>query len=160
MKALFRTVIILVLIPVIILGVLFGLLAYKLSAPTPMDYPYLHSTDEIESIEFAEISFEGGVINADGIGFIKDHETFLNDLNNLPRNSKPVLEIINNMANTKELEGIIINYKDGSFEIITAYVNLKSAGVASGDFKIGFYTFDNDAFGEMLDEYKSFYVKL
>ena len=160
MKALLTALLIIILIPVLVIGVALGAVVYILSAPTPLDYPYMHPAEDISSIEFAEISINGGEIDVNGIGFITDREALIEDINNLQRNSKHMTDIFKNVANMKELEGIVINYNDGSFEIITAYVNLKSAGAGTTDFEIDVYLFDMDAFGAMLDEYKSLYVEI
>ena len=158
MKFIFTLLLIFILIPVIVVGGAVAFIYFSFFNPQPAEYAYMNPADQITSIEIAEISFADGNPTPTGIGFITDKEAFIADLNELECNKGINVSSLQHLSSDQKIEGIVIHYQDGSFEIITAYL---SVGMEEGAANLsgGLYSFDVDEFEDMLDEYKDLYTE-
>lgn len=163
MKKLLSLIICLILIPVLILGGALAAVYFTYFNPQPAEYSYLNPVEEIVSIEFAEVSFTDGNVSANGIGFIEDIEGFMDDLNSLDCHEGLSIDAIVTLVKTQEADGLVINYADGSYEIITPYVCVNSElSIQSVEdvLNMNIYGYDVEQFKNMLEGYKELYLDL
>lgn len=158
MKAFISLLITLILIPVMLVAAVFGFVYFTFFNPQPADYPYLHSQAEIVSIEFASVSFEEGTLKAEGFGFVSDVEQAMTDLEVLECKDGLTLDGVSTLVNEKSVDGLIINYSDGSFEIITPYASINSSlkiETIEDVMSLKIYTFDPADFAQLIETHKA-----
>ena len=157
MKNLISFVICVIVLPALLL---LGVGAYLYDSylkPTPMDYDFLRTESEIHSVEYAIVGIgSDGSVNTQRVGFVMDVSGFIADIRKLDCYKGMPIESFQNLHDIKTLSGFVINYNDGSFEVITPYVCLNS------DLKIekpedlltaDVYVFDKEAIKELLIKY-------
>ena len=157
MKKFIAFIICMTVVPALILACAVGFLYNKYFSPTPMEYELLRGEEQICSVEYSIISFgEDGSVNADRVGVVKDTDGFIADLKSTDCYRGVSVESAKNLYDIKTLHGFVINYTDGSFEVITPYFCINS------DLKIerveeiltaDVYSFDKDVINEMLVKY-------
>ena len=126
MKKLLSFLICLIIIPVLLLGGAVATIYYVYFNPQPAEYQFLNPAEEIDSIEYADVSFTGGVIKAEGFGFVKNTESLMADLDGLDCHEGVSFEAIETLAKDLTVKGFVVNYTDGSYEIITPYISVNS----------------------------------
>lgn len=157
MKKILGFIICVIVVPALILTLAAGIIYNVYLKPTPMEYGFLRGESEICSVEYAIITFDNkGYVHTDRVGFINDVDDFVNDIKALDCYAGIPLESFKDLHDIKTLSGFVINYTDGSFEIITPYVCLNS------DLKINkiedlldadVYVFDKNGVQEMIIKY-------
>ncbi len=157
MKKLLGFIICMTLVPALILAGALGFVYNSYFKPVPMEYDFLRGEGEICSVEYAIVSFgNDGSVKTEGIGLVTDLEGFASDLKALDCHKGLPLDSIRNLYGIKTLSGFVINYHDGSFEVITPYFAINS------DLKIekindilsaNVYGFEKSGVQEMLKKY-------
>ena len=156
MKKLLSLLICLIIIPVLILGGAVATVYYVYFNPQPAEYQFLNPAEEIVSIEYADVSFTGGVIKADGFGFVKNTEGLMTDLAQLDCHEGVSFEAIETLANDLSVKGFVVNYADGSYEIITPYVSVNSELTIEeiqDVLEVKIYGYDVEAFDNLFNKY-------
>lgn len=144
-------------IPAAILAGAAGYIYKTYFSPEPMEYEFLRGESEIHSIEYAIVSFgEDGSVNTSRVGFVEDTEGFVSDIKSLDCHKGITLDSFRNLYDVKTLSGFVINYNDGSFEVITPYFCINSdldikeiKDILTADV----YGFEKDAIFDMLKKY-------
>ena len=114
-------------IPAIILSCAVGYIYTNYFKPVPKEYEFMRAESDICSVEYAIISFdEDGNVSAQGFGFVNDTEGLKNELKELDCYKGFPLDAIYNLRNGNTIPGFVINYTDGSFEMITPYFCVNS----------------------------------
>jgi hypothetical protein len=157
MKKLLLFIICVIVIPALTLMGIGVYLYDSYLKPTPTEYDFLRGESEVCTVEYAIISFgEDGSVNTQRVGFVDDVQGFVTDLKALDCYDGMPTQSLMALKDIKTLSGFVINYTDGSFEVITPYVCLNS------DLKINspeelltaeVYVFDKDGINEMLIKY-------
>ena len=157
MKQLLSFIICVIVLPALALA---GVAAYLYDSylkPTPMEYNFLRGESEICSVEYAMVSFgEDGNVRTDRVGFISDTAGFIADIKALDCYKGMPLESFGSLKDIKTLHGFVINYNDGSFEVLTPYVCLNSdikIEKPNDLLKADVYVFDKDGLNAMLIKY-------
>lgn len=145
-------------IPALILACAAGFLYNKYFSPTSIEYEFLRGEDQICSIEYVTVSFADGNVTPEHIGTIKDTDGFISDILGLEAYKGITLESFKALSESSTVDGFVINYLDGSFEVITPYVSLNS------DLEIkeipdlleaDVYGFESAAIFSLLEKYKT-----
>lgn len=127
MKKLVGFIICMTVVPAILLACAGGYIYEKYFKPTPMEYDFLRGESEICSVEYSRISFgDDGSVNADRVGFVIDVQSFIAELKAAECYKGFPLDSVKSLYDDKSLSGFVINYTDGSFEIITPYFCINS----------------------------------
>lgn len=157
MKKLISLLICLIVIPALILGGALAAVYFTCFNPQPASYPYLHERAEITSIQFAEVNFEGGNVNTTALGLVDDVDDMMDDLASLRCHKGLSLDAISVLAKEASVSGLVINYSDGTYEVITAYVSVNSTlkiTNLSELLSLQVYGYDVEAFGSLVEEHK------
>ena len=158
MKKLLSLIICLIIIPVLILGGALAAVYYTYFNPTPAEYEYLNPQSEVSMIEYANVSLESGVVTTKSFGFVGDTAGFLADLDALECHDGLSFEAIKVLLEDQSIEGIVINYKDGSYEVITPYFSVNSETkleTVEDILNAKIYGYDVEAFRAMLQKHKT-----
>lgn len=157
MKKLLGFIICMTLIPALLLALGAGFVYDNYFKPVPMEYEFLRGEKEICSVEYAIISFESdGAMLAERRGFIEDMPSFISELKSVECYSGISLESIEALYTTEQFPGFVINYNDGSFEVITPYICLNSDIRIEGVDELlhsDIYSFDRRKIIDMLAKY-------
>ena len=144
-------------IPALILIGAAGIIYNEYFKPTAMEYSFLRGESEICSVEYALVSFdEEGNLQTDRVGFIENVDEFIGDIKALDCYSGIPLESFRDLKDIKTLSGFVINYTDGSFEVITPYVCLNSdlqINELSDLLEADVYVFDKAEIQKLLKKY-------
>ena len=157
MKKFIAFVFCMTVIPALILLGAAGVLYNKYFSPQPTEYEFLRSKEEIHAIEYVHVTIgSDGSINTSRVGFVDDVDGFVADLTAIDCYKGMPLESFQSLYDIKTLSGFVINYTDGSFEVITPYFCTNS------DLKLekpedlltaDVYVFEKDAIQKMLIKY-------
>jgi len=157
MKKLLGFIICMTVIPALILAGVAGYIYNSYFQPVPREFEFLRGEEAICSVEYARISFDGeGGVRSERLGFIEDTDGLIADLKELDCYSGITMDSFKNIADGNVISGFVINYDDGSFEVITPFVCLNS------DLKIDtieelleadVYGFDKAEMQKLLDKY-------
>ncbi len=156
MRALFSLLLVLILIPLIVLGGALALLYFTYFDVQPAQYSFAHQESEIESIEYAKFSFTEQGLTPDKVGLILDTKGFMTELKATDCHSGMEINAFIDLINGAPIQGVIINYTDGSFDFITPYICVSSSNVPktlTDLLNTKIYGFNEAAFAELLDKY-------
>lgn len=157
MKKLLGFIFCMTVIPALILACAAGFIYNNYFKPTPMEYGFLRGESEICSVEYAIVSFDSeGNLHTQRVGFVTDVDGFVADIKALDCYAGIPLDSFRNLRDIKTLSGFVINYTDGSFEVITPYVCLNSdleITEIKDLLEADVYCFDKTAIQDMLIKY-------
>lgn len=156
MRALFTLILVIILIPVILLGGIAAMLYYTYFDVQPAQYPFFHEESEIQSIEYARFVFGDEGLVPEKVGIVLDTEGFMNDLKASNCHTGIEVNQFFDLTNGQPLDGVIINYKDGSFDFITPYLCINSTYNPKGVIDLlntKVYGYDDAEFAELIDKY-------
>ena len=157
MRALFTLLIALVLIVVILVGGAFALIYFTLFNVTPAEYPFLNDASQIVSIEYAKFTYGDEGLVPEKVGVIVQTENFFNELSQTTDCHTGIsLDNLKTLIDGKPIEGVVINYADGSFDFITPYLCVNSNYNPKGAMDLlntKIYGFDEEQFALILDKY-------
>jgi hypothetical protein len=144
-------------IPALILILGAGYIYDNYYKPVPTEYEFMRAEEEICSVEYAIVSFgEDGSVNAERVNFVENMASFVAELKEIDCYKGIPLDSIKNLYDVKTLSGFVINYTDGSFEVITPYFCVNS------DLKISkiedllsadLYCFDKESIFNLINKY-------
>lgn len=159
MKKLLGFILCMTVIPTLLLAGAAGYFYNNYFKPEPREFSFLRGEGEICSVEYAIVYFDDeGNIYTERMGFINDTPGFVADLKEIDCYSGIPLESFRSLYDIKTINGFVINYSDGSFEIITPYICLNS------DLQINeledlldadVYVFDKAQIQDMLTKYST-----
>ena len=144
------------LLPLIVCGCLAAYVYFTYIQVQPAEYSFVHEASEIKSIEFARFVFSENGLAPTKAGIIEDTEAFITDLKSIDCHTGMSGAAFKALANGESIDGVIINYNDGSTEFITPYICVNSAFHPESITEllgVRVYGFDNAAFGQLLDKY-------
>ncbi len=158
MKKFIAFIICMTIVPALILGGAVGILYHKYFSPQPIEFDFLRGREEIHSIEYVNVSFENGDVQAVGIALVEDIDGFANDLMALECHKGIDRSSFKALYELDTVKGFLINYNDGSIEIFTPYVCLNSdlnikevKDILTADV----YGFSADEFYRLIEKYGS-----
>lgn len=144
------------LLPLILCGVLAAVVYFNYIKVQPAEYSLAQDVSQIESIEYAQFVFGENGLSPKKAGIIEDKEGFVNALQTIECHSGITGTGFNAIVNGEPIEGVIINYTDGTHEYITPYICVNpSFNPQSITDVLGarVYGFDKDAFSGLIDTY-------
>ena len=156
MKKLISFIFCMTVIPALILAGAAGIIYNKYFSPTPMEYEFLRGESEIQSVEYAQISFAGGDVSATTVAFVEDIEGFIADIKAIECHKGITVSSFKALSENENVRGFVINYIDGSFEVITPYVCVNSdLNITKVEDLLyaDVYGFDSEAIGNLLKKY-------
>lgn len=126
-------------------------------SPTPAKYEFLRGEGEICTVEYAIVTIgSDGSVSTSRVGFVSDLEGFVNDIKETDFYEGIAIESIKALRDIKTLSGFVINYNDGSFEVITPHFSITSELSLTdiGDLlEVDIYSFDKARIEAMLIKY-------
>ena len=126
MRALFTLILVLILIPIILIGGLAALLYFTYFDVQPAQYPFLHDVSQVQSIEYARFVFSDDGLTPEKVGIVLDTEGFMQDLKATDCHTGIEVNEFMDLINGQPIDGVVINYTDGSFDFITPYLCINS----------------------------------
>ena len=158
MKHIIALLVCIILIPALILGGIGAAVYFTFFNPTPSEYPLLHTLADVESVEYAYVKLVDGELQGIGRGYVEDVDAFMADFLAIDCYDGLSLDAINEIVNEEAtIDGFIINYADGSYEIVSIYISANSTLKVDSIFNLfgqKFYSFDQDSFKSLIDNYK------
>ncbi len=156
MKALFTFILVLFLILVMVVGGVAAILYVSFFNIQPAEYSFLNDESEIVSIECAKFTFTSEGLVPDKVGVVFDKENFMKDLKAIDCHTGISISKFTDVINGKAMNGVVINYADGSFDFITPYICINSTYNPQGVVDLlntKVYGFDEVKFAELVDKY-------
>ena len=156
MRALLTLIIALILIVVILVGGALAIFYFTFLHLTPAEYPFLHDSSEIKSIEYAKFTYGEEGLVPEKVGVILDTDSFIGELKAADCHTGIDFGGLKDLVNGKTIEGVVINYNDGSFDFITPYICVNSNYNPKGISELlgtRIYGFDEAQFGLVLEKY-------
>ena len=144
------------LLPLIIFGALAAVVYFNYIRVQPAEYSLAQDVGQIESIEYAQFVFGENGLAPKKAGIIEDKEGFVNDLKTIECHSGITGTGFNTLLNGEAIEGVIINYTDGTHEYITPYICVNPSfnpQTITDILGARVYGFDKDAFSGLIDTY-------
>ena len=157
MRALFSLILILLLVFVILVGGVLAILYVSFFNQTAAEYPFLNDASQIVSIEYAKFTYGDEGLVPEKVGVIVQTENFFNELSQTTDCHTGIsLDNLKKLIDGKPIEGVVINYADGSFDFITPYLCVNSNYNPKGAMDLlntKIYGFDEEQFALILDKY-------
>ena len=158
MKHILALLLCLILVPTIVLGGLAGIVYFTFFNPTPTEYPLLHSVEDVVSVEYAHVKLVEGELQGVGLGYVEDIDAFMTDFLSVDCYDGISYNSVSKITSDSiTIDGFIINYADGSYEIVSIYISANSTlsvDSLADLFKQKFYSFDQEGFKSLIDTYK------
>ncbi len=156
MRALFTLILVLILIPIILIGGLAALLYFTYFDVQPAQYPFLHDVSQVQSIEYARFVFSDDGLTPEKVGIVLDTEGFMQDLKATDCHTGIEVNEFMDLINGQPIDGVVINYTDGSFDFITPYLCINSKYNPKGVVDLlntKVYGYDDVKFAALIDKY-------
>lgn len=156
MRLLFKLIIVFLLVFVILAAGVMAIFYFAFFNVQPAEYPFLNEKEDIVSIEYAKFTFGNEGFVPEKVGLVLKTDEFMSELGEVDCHTGISIGDLSELVNGKSIEGIIINYSDGSFDFITPYLcvnsNFNPKGVADL-LNMKIYGFDGVEFAKLLDTY-------
>lgn len=158
MKKLLALIFCFIIIPALLLTGAVCIIYNMYFKPTPAEFSFLRGEENICTIEIAYVTFSEESVKTERKCFIEDVEGFVNDLKAVDFYKGISTDSMRAIKESNRITGFVINYTDGSFEVITPYVCINS------DFKISsldeilkadLYGFDTESINNLISKYSS-----
>lgn len=156
MKKLLGFIFCMTIIPALILAGAVGYIYNNYFKPTPMEYDFLRGESQICSVEYASVSFADGNVTTESIVLIDDIDGFTAELKASDCHKGITLQSFKALSQSSSISGFVINYHDGSFEVITPYVCVNSdleITEISDLLNADVYGFESEAIFALIEKY-------
>ncbi len=157
MKSLIKLIVALILIPLILVGSMGAILYFTYFNVQPTaQYTFLQDEGQIQSIECARFTFSEEGLTPEKVGIVLDTDAFMTDLNAIECHTGIDVNDFKNLVNGQTVDGVIINYTDGSFDIVTPYICVNSTFNPTTIAELlgtKIYGFEKASFAALIDQY-------
>lgn len=163
MKFLFKLIILLVLVSILVVGGVLGFIYFTYLQIQPAEFSLSGEVADITSVEYARFTFTNEGLVPDKIGVVKEVDSFLNDFNKLDAHTGINVNDLNDLLNGKPIDGIVINYSDGSYEFITPYICVNSKfnpKTVNELLSTRIHGFDGTQFSNLIDNLKEYSLEI
>lgn len=163
MKFLFNLIILIVLVPILIVGGVLGFIYFTYLQIQPAEFSLSGEVADITSVEYARFTFTSEGLVPEKIGVVKEVDSFLNDFNKLDAHTGINVNDLNDLLNGKPIDGIVINYSDGSYEFITPYICVNSKfnpKTINELLSTRIHGFDGTQFTNLIDNLKEYSLEI